>query len=519
VRSFDGVRRRGRTWLRSFRPHSFRRRSFSRRSFSLRSFSLRARVRLLVALGVGLAVALTSVAAYATVRDQLHRQRDGELMSRARASVTTALADPEALRDLPATALGAAADLRIALLSSDGTALSARGEVDAPPLGEPELAVARGARTSSLRTAEVSGASFRVVAVPTAASGLALILAQPTVDTDRTVHRLGLVLLLVGGVGVALAAWAGAAIARAGLRPVERLTVAAENVAATQRLDAIEVHGSDEIARLTAAFNAMLAALAASRDRQRALVADAGHELRTPLTSLRTNLDLLAQNDRQGGLSAADRSEVLGDVRAQVAELSELVGDLVELAREDPPTPVREPVDLAEIVARAVDRVARRAPDVNFDTECDSFVLDGDAAALERAVTNLLDNAAKWSPRPGVVRTRLFLDGPQGVVKGVVANDGVGNGVGNGDDGRASVLNGAVLQVRDQGPGIDPADLPHVFDRFYRSAEARALPGSGLGLAIVRQAVERHGGTVEAAPADPAYGGGTVVTVRLPARC
>jgi two-component system, OmpR family, sensor histidine kinase MprB len=483
MRSVDGVRRRGQAWL---------------RRFNLRSFSLRARVGLFVALGVGLAVALTSVAAYATVRDQLHRQRDDELMSRARASVTTALADPEALRDLPATALGAAADLRIALLSSDGTALSARGEVDAPPLGGPELAVARGRSRSSLRTAEASGSSFRVVAVPTAAAGLALVLAQPTGDTERTVRRLGLVLLLVGGVGVALAAWAGAAIARAGLRPVARLTVAAENVAATQRLDAIEVHGSDEIARLTGAFNAMLGALAASRDRQRALVADAGHELRTPLTSLRTNLDLLAQNERQGGLSAADRGEVLGDVRAQVAELSDLVGDLVELAREDPPTPVREPVDLAEIVARAVERVARRAPDVHFDTECDSFVLDGDAVALERAVTNLLDNAAKWSPRPGVVRTRLFLDRHRGV------------------DQQGGVGNAAVLQVRDQGPGIDPDDLPHVFDRFFRSAEARALPGSGLGLAIVRQAVERHGGTVEAAPADPAYGGGTVVTVRLP---
>ena len=144
-----------------------------------------------------------------------------------------------------------------------------------------------------------------------------------------------------------------------------------------------------------------------------------GHELRTPLTSLRTNLDLLAQADQrvadaQGGLSGADRAEVLGDVRAQVAELSELVGDLVELAREDPPTPVREPVDLADVVARAVERVARRAPAVEFDTECDSFVLYGDAAALERAVTNLLDNAAKWSPRPGVVRTRLFVEASAG---------------------------------------------------------------------------------------------------------
>jgi two-component system, OmpR family, sensor histidine kinase MprB len=479
VRALDGVRRRGRAWL--------------------RGFSLRARVGLLVAVGVGLAVALTSVAAYVTVREQLHHARDDALLKRALAAVSSPLSDPDRLAAIPPDALGAV-DVRIGLLPADGRGIVAPG--GKPPPGDAaELAVALGQEREAIFTGSEDGQQFRVVAVP-AGQGFALVFAQSTTEVEQTLDRLGLVLLLVGGVGVAVAAWAGAAIARAGLRPVERLTVAAENVAATQRLDAIEVHGSDEIARLTSAFNAMLAALAASRSRQRALVADAGHELRTPLTSLRTNLDLLAQDERQGGLSPADRSEVLRDVRAQVTELSELVGDLVELAREDPPTPVREPVDLAEIVVRAVERVARRAPDVQFDTECDPFVLFGDAAALERAVTNLLDNAAKWSPRPGVVRTRLFRESSAG-------NAGNGNGGG--------VRGGGVLQVRDQGAGIDPADLPHVFDRFYRSAEARALPGSGLGLAIVRHAVERHGGTVEAAAADPAFGGGTVLTVRLPA--
>jgi two-component system sensor histidine kinase MprB len=501
VRNLDEVRRRARAWL--------------------RGFSLRARVGLLVAVGVGLAVALTSVAAYVTVRDQLHHTRDDALLKRARAAATSPLSDPDRLAAIPPDALGAV-DVRIGILPADGRGVVAPG--GKPPPGDPaELAVARGELSQAIFTGAEDGQQFRVVAVPSG-QGLALVFAQSTTEIEKTLDRLGLVLLLVGGVGVAAAAWAGAAIARAGLRPVERLTVAAENVAATQRLDAIEVHGSDEIARLTSAFNAMLAALAASRDRQRALVADAGHELRTPLTSLRTNLDLLAQDDRraaraqggasateraqgggvsaadglQGGLSAVDRSELLSDVRAQVTELSELVGDLVDLAREDSPTPVREPVDLADIVARAVQRVARRAPEVHFDTECDSFVLYGDAAALERAVINLLDNAAKWSPRPGVVRTRLFRE------------------VMTGDLGNGSVRNAAVLQIRDQGSGIQPTDLPHVFDRFYRSADARALPGSGLGLAIVRQAVERHGGTVEAAAADPSFGGGTVLTVRLP---
>jgi two-component system sensor histidine kinase MprB len=286
-------------------------------------------------------------------------------------------------------------------------------------------------------------------------------------------------------VGVAIAGYAGVPIARTGLRPVRELTEAAERVAETQRLDPIEVSGTDEIARLTRAFNAMLAALAASRDRQRALVADAGHELRTPLTSLRTNLDLLAQSDRSGGLSGKlsddDRTELLGDVRAQVRELSDLVGDLVELARDEPPTPAREPVDLAEVVARSVDRVERRAPSLHFHTETEPHVVAGDPAMLERAVTNLLDNAAKWSPPGATVWTRL--------------QDGL-------------------LQVRDEGPGIAPEDLPHVFERFYRSTEARSLPGSGLGLAIVQHTVTGHGGEVWATPA---AGGGTIFSMRLPA--
>ena len=451
--------------------------------------ALRTRVSVLAALGVGLAVLLTSVAAYATVSRQLQGQRDETLLERARAAVSTPLGDPARLVRVPAAALGAA-DLRIALVRGvDAQAFAAQGPVNAPPLGEPELSVARGAAGQSVRTATSGGEEFRVVAVP-AARGLALVLAQSTAETEQTLRRLQLVLLLVGAAGVALAAYAGLVIARTGLRPVQRLTLAAERVAATERLDPIEVQGSDEIARLTGAFNAMLAALAASRDRQRALVADAGHELRTPLTSLRTNLDLLAQSDsgRQEGqqLGRAERAELLADVRAQVTELSDLVGDLVELARNDEVaagtdgTARPEQVDLADVVRRAVERVTRRDPSVQFVTDARPWVLPGDAQGLERAVTNLLDNAAKWSPPGGTVTTTLA--------------DGM-------------------LCVSDQGPGIADADLPHVFDRFYRSAEARTLPGSGLGLAIVRHAVERHGGTVTAARAPE---GGTLVTARFP---
>jgi two-component system sensor histidine kinase MprB len=436
---------------------------------------LQTRVALLVALGVGLAVTLTSVAAYVTVRNQLHQQRDQQLVARAQAAVDSPFSSPARLANIPSVALGAG-DVRIAIVSDDGAFFNADRP---PPANGIELEVARGLRPATVFSDRVDGQDFRVVAVP-GGNGLALVLAQPMSATERTLDQLGLVLLLVGAVGVAVAASAGALIARTGLRPVRRLTEAAEHVAETQRLDPIEVTGTDEIARLTVAFNAMLAALDASRDRQKALVADAGHELRTPLTSLRTNLDLLAQSDRSGGLAADDRADLLRDVRAQVLELSDLVGDLVELARDEAPAPAPEPVDLAEIVARAVDRVQRRAPGVRFHTETEAYVVDGDASLLERAVTNLLDNAAKWSPPGGTVWTRI--------------RDGV-------------------LQVRDEGPGIAPEDLPRIFDRFYRSPEARTLPGSGLGLAIVAHAVEGHGGQTWATPAS---GGGTIFSVRLP---
>ena len=259
--------------------------------------------------------------------------------------------------------------------------------------------------------------------------------------------------------------WPGG-VAHNGLRPVRRLTTAVEEIARTERLDPIPVEGRDEVARLSTAFNAMLASLSASQARQRQLVADAGHELRTPLTSLRTNLDLLAQADTSTKLSAASRRELLDDVRAQITEMTTLIGDLVELAREDPSsTPSVEPVELAAVVSQAVTRVRRRAPLVEFQVRTEPWWVRGDAAALERAITNLLDNAAKWSPEGGQVTVEL--------------------------------THGTVCVV-DQGRGISAEDLPHVFDRFYRSTESRGMPGSGLGLSIVKAVADRHGGQARA---------------------
>ncbi|HEX6403708.1 MAG TPA: HAMP domain-containing sensor histidine kinase [Pseudonocardiaceae bacterium] len=447
-----------------------------------RRMSLRTRVTALAAVCVGSAVALVSLAGYFTVRTSLYDQLDTTLLQRAD-SLRSTLANAEQLGGIP-DSFFSAADIRVGLLDGRTGRSVVGGDLS---MGPEELAVARGQQLQSLRTDRAR--DLRVAAVP-AAPGAALVVARGLDATRTTLARLGLVFTLVGGAGVLLAAAAGTAVAQGGLRPVQRLTEAAERVARTGNLQPIAISGDDELARLTGSFNSMLAALAESQERQRRLVADAGHELRTPLTSLRTNLELLAASDRPDAptLSEQDRKEISDDVRAQVEELSTLVGDLVELAREDAPQVVHEPVELTEVVERALARAGRRAPDVQFDVDLAPWSLLGDANALERAVLNLLDNAAKWSPAGATVDVRLV------------------------PTGRGT----AAVQVADTGPGIAEADRPYIFERFYRSPDARTLPGSGLGLAIVAQVVARHGGSVRAGQRPE--GGGTLMTVELPGR-
>jgi two-component system sensor histidine kinase MprB len=323
---------------------------------------------------------------------------------------------------------------------------------------------------------------LRVLTVP-AGPGFAIQLARPLGEIDHTLRVLEIVFIVVALAGVGLALGLGYLVAQAALRPVQRLTEAAEHVAATQQLDAtIEAHGDDELGRLARSFNAMLGALAASRKQQTQLVADAGHELRTPLTSLRTNIEVLAKVRE---LPETDRQALLSDVTGQLEELTILVGDLVELAREDEPDPQPQDVSFDVVVERALERARRRAPSVRFAASLDRALVRGQPVLLERAVLNLLDNAAKWSPPGGRVEVGLHRNGA-----------------------------GWQLDVRDHGPGISPDDLPHVFDRFYRAPAARALPGSGLGLAIVRQVVQTHQGSAEATSPP---GGGAMLTIRLPA--
>jgi two-component system, OmpR family, sensor histidine kinase MprB len=452
-----------------------------------RHVSLRARIGVLAAVAAAGAVILVSVVAFFIVRQNILASLDANLLQRATAAAQSELVDPQQLASTPTGALGAG-DIRLALLYENGLAQSARGAGTAPPLGAEELAVARGEVASSVRTATDGRVQYRVVAVD-AGEGRALVIGQRLDATRAVLTRLGVALPAIGGVGVALAALAGAAVARTGLRPVQELTEATERVAATGELRPMRVDGSDELARLTASFNDMLGALAASQEQQRRLVADAGHELRTPLTSMRTNLELLAAASRPGAppLPESDRAEILDDLQAQISELSTLVGDLVELAREDAPQVVHEPVELTDVISRALERARRRAGDVEFTATLLPWTLIGDATALERAVLNLLDNAAKWSPPGGTVRVQMRpID-------------------------QWSVL----LEVADAGPGIAEQDLPRVFDRFYRAPGARTMSGSGLGLSIVRQVAVRHGGAVWAGRAPE---GGALLALRLPGR-
>jgi two-component system, OmpR family, sensor histidine kinase MprB len=279
--------------------------------------------------------------------------------------------------------------------------------------------------------------------------------------------------------GIALAALLGFAVTRTALTPVRKLTEATERVTETGDLrQGIEATGSDEISRLAASFNRMLEALDASLGAQRQLVADASHELRTPLTSLRTNVEVLARGSE---LPQEDQVRLVRDTVAQLDEMTALIADLVDLARDSGPHhEARVDVRLDELASRALERAEGRLPSVRFVADLHPSLVRGIPDRLERAVANLLDNAAKWSAPGGMVEMSLR----------------------DGD-----------LVVRDHGPGIAPEDLPRVFDRFYRAASARGLPGSGLGLAIVKQVAESHGGDVVAWNAED---GGAVVRLRLP---
>nr|WP_243407778.1 HAMP domain-containing sensor histidine kinase [Frankia canadensis] len=479
ARTRDGVARRVGSHQRASARERF--------SSPLGRLTLRARLALLVGMAVAAAVAVVAGVSLGATSIVLNQAIDDQLTEQAEASADT----------IQTNALGIGVGLKAFSFGLEGQFLDADGNPLENavsswnsvriPVDAADAEVARRERAQNLRTITVGGQSYRLVTVPLErpASGGALQLARPTTDVDRTLRDLAVVLLVVGVVGVVGSALAGRIVARAALKPVDAAAAAAEEVARTQDLSAlIPVTGSDEITRLAESLNSMLRALEASRARQRQLVDDASHELRTPLTSLRTNIELLlrAEANPHRPLPPADREALLRDVDAQMRELSGLVSELVELARDEVPAEEVERLDLADIVVAAAERARRRAygKGIRIDVDAVSCLVDGQPNMLERAVTNLLDNAVKFSPPASVVRVRCAA---------------------------------GEVTVADDGPGIAVEDRAQVFDRFYRATSARGLPGSGLGLAIVADAVHSHGGSVTA-EASPS--GGALMRMRLP---
>ncbi|WP_329520612.1 sensor histidine kinase [Spirillospora sp. NBC_01491] len=471
-----------------------------------RRLTLRARLALLVAAAVALAVAACAVASWYLTRDRLYQELDRRLGA-------TADGPPGARAGGPPREQRFAHELSRALMACDPAAsttpdgsrlpgpefmqlvTTAGGPCTVPNAGSltvtgADRQVARGERASATHDGtgvdsagtpvDVRVLTRRFISIDGTPAAMSVAIALD--EVRGPLDGLALLLTAVSALGVLFSAGAGLLIARASLRPVDQLTGVVEHIARTEDLDTrIPDEGADEIARLSRSFNTMTTALAASRDRQQQLIADAGHELRTPLTSLRTNIDLLLRSEATGReLPAAARHNLLVSVKAQMLELSSLVGDLLELARPAETEPVQETVALHEVLHRAVERARLRGPGLTVVADAAPWYVSGDPASLERAVVNLLDNAVKFSPPGGRVEARL---------------------------------DGGVLTVRDHGPGIPAGDLPHVFERFWRSPSARSLPGSGLGLSIVARVVQDSGGRVALGPAP---GGGTLARVDLP---
>jgi two-component system, OmpR family, sensor histidine kinase MprB len=455
--------------------------------------TLRTRIAAVASLSVALTVLAAAVGLYVAVRSDLRGEVDSALRVRAQglssAQPSNAHPPPDGVFGRPPDHGGGgspgsvepapfgAASGYVQFISPQGTVNVPGGQGSSPTkiaVSAYDRAIAASGRGSALSDRTVNATRLRVLTIGAGIRG-AVLIARPLTEVEHELSRLVLILALIGGGGVVLAALLGALVARTALAPIARFTRRTEtltgNVDLSRRL---EVQGRDELARLAGSFNTTLDALERSVEAQRQLIADAGHELRTPIASLRANIQVLDEAER---LPLAEQESLRRDIVSELDELTALVGDVVELARgsnrenADP-----DDVRLDEVVKEAVQRTGRRG-DLRFELNLEPTLIRGQADRIVRAVSNLLENAHKWSPPGGVVEV---------------------------------ALHAGVLSVRDHGPGFEEGDLPFVFDRFYRAEGARKLPGSGLGLAIVRQAAEASGGYAEA---QNAPGGGALLKV------
>jgi two-component system sensor histidine kinase MprB len=453
--------------------------------------TLRKRLSLIAAASVAVAVLSAVVICYMVVRSQLRDQVDNAL--RNQESVVGQLRHipmQSSLPGPPASAGGPAQYYEVVF--AGGQIDPDQSNVSLPLTPEVQRIAASGSG-SFLGDVDVGNTHYRVLGIGInvqqgfgQSQTAALLLARPLNGVDSILSSLRLILALVLLGGIAVAAILGRLAARRVLAPLGEVAQAVQHIGETDDLSRrIRVHADDEVGQLAIRFNAMLVRLESSRSEldesvraQRQLVADASHELRTPVTSLRTNIEVLLAN---GDLDPEDRRRLLTDVVEQSEELSALVGDLIELARGDQPGPESDEVRLDGIAAESLARARRNAPEVRFEAVLEPTLIDGVPERLSRALNNLLDNATRHSPPASAVEVRV---GPAGV------------------------------EVRDHGPGVNPDDLPYVFDRFYRGANSRGRQGSGLGLAIVRQVAEQHGGRVSVHNAPD---GGAVFVLALPA--
>jgi two-component system sensor histidine kinase MprB len=463
--------------------------------------TLRRRLALLSALAVALAVLLASVLVYALVRDRLRDDIDHDLRQQAdrvTQRLATAPAPPGAGIPLaPAPGAGTARTERgdkyaltlpppepggpealAQVISPTGVVVTGPGTPIAIPVSSEDRSLAASGGQPRLEDAKSGDTDLRVLTEPLS-GGTAIQVARSLEDTNHTLNTLILILAAVSAGGIAVAAALGPVVARAALAPAGEVSNAAEEVARTHDLThRIEVRGDDELGRLAGSFNEMMAALERSEAAQRRLVADASHELRTPLAAIRTNIETLGRGD---AFDPEERRRLVADVTQELEEMTDLVADVVELARapgED--AVVRQDVALDELTRDAIERAERRARGIGFEASTGPSLVHADPQRVGRAISNMLDNAAKWSPPGGTVEVEV---------------------------------EGGRVTVRDHGPGFSDGDLDKVFDRFWRADEARGKPGSGLGLAIVQRVAEEHGGTARAWNAPD---GGAVVSLELP---
>lgn len=446
--------------------------------------SLRRRLSVIISATVAAVVLLLAGVTYFVVADQLRSNQDVSLLREATRIQRLVQAESDYVASGSENCSFAAEPACSRIITA---AEPVENSGDALQLTPAAHNVAAGEGGTTFYTADGPAGTVRVVVVP-AGTDRAIIVGTPTLLTDRAIDRVRTAVLITGGAGILFAGLVGYVTATLGLRPVRSLAAVMERVSLTRDPDErVDIVSADELGRLAASFSRMLQELSLARAAQEQLVADASHELRTPLTTLRTNFSLLK---RQSGVPPERRRELADAIDRELAEMQDLVTDLLDLARGEEPQQEAEPIDVIPVFEEAVAAAARHWPDTDFTLrtpETDLPQIQMERSRLQRLAGVLLDNAGKYGSSSGQPDVEVSIEALKGRIR---------------------------IKVADRGPGIPPEDLERVFDRFYRSPSARRRPGSGLGLAIAHQIIASAGGLIEARGRPD---GGTIIAVDLPA--